>query len=105
MSSPLVWKVYTSTREAAEMVGAVKYAEDAAALAAVTAEAFVKVDGRIVWREGSEGQSAGDSYDWAAEVMRSRRAAHHREHTDRLIAAAERFIHRLEAVSGAPEAY
>ena len=73
MSSPLVWKVYSGG--GVEMVGSLRYAEDAAALAAQTPDAIVKVDGRIVYRNGTDGD-AGDSYDEAAGLMRLRRQKH-----------------------------
>jgi hypothetical protein len=43
----------------------------------------VRVDGRIVWREGAESMSAGDSYDAAAELMQRRRAEYHAKRTAR----------------------
>ena len=47
--------------------------EEAAALVDFLGRgAAVRVHGRIVWREGAEEQSAGESYDFAAGVMLSR---------------------------------
>ncbi len=39
----------------------------------------IKVDGRIVWREGSEAINAVDSYDEAAATMMMRRREHARQ--------------------------
>lgn len=66
-STPLVWKVYVG----AEIRGAARYAEDAAAqVAAYGPGASVRdVHNRTVWREGEDG-TAADSYDAAAEHMR-----------------------------------
>jgi len=72
MSSPLVWKVHNGT----EQIGSTRYAEDAAALVSLAGEgARVLADGCIVWREGREAQPAGESYDYAADVMHQRRRA------------------------------
>lgn len=56
-----------------EYVGAVKFAEDAAALVGVSGMGVVKYDHKhIVWREGSEPFPAGDSWDLAAQYMNYR---------------------------------
>lgn len=65
----LIWKIYRGR----ELVAATHYAEDAAAVVSNTADGRVKADGRIVWREGHEEKSAGESYDWAANTMNNRR--------------------------------
>lgn len=60
-----------------EYVASVKYLEDAAALVAITGEGTVRLDpSRIIWTEGNEAFSAGDSFDEAALVMRNRIRAH-----------------------------
>ena len=51
----------------------------AASVASMTSEGVVKVEGRIVWREGKEDFPAGDSYDAAGDVMRERARQHHAE--------------------------
>ena len=82
MSSPLVWKVYSPT----EQVGAVRYAEEAAALVSLYGDGGqVKVDGRIVWREGRESQTAGESFDFAAGVMHGRRRENAEAHYQRVM--------------------
>lgn len=57
-----------------EYVAACKYAEDAAALVAVLGEGASIRYGHslVVWREGQEFESAGESYDGAAETMFAR---------------------------------
>lgn len=61
------WKVYRGR----EYIAACKYPSDAAALAAVCGdETMVRYEhGLLVWWEGHEAQSAGQSYDHAAGVM------------------------------------
>ena len=68
MSSPLQFKVYSGTH----MVGALRYAEDAAALASNTLSGKVMWKGRIVWREGREEFPAGESFDRTAGVINER---------------------------------
>lgn len=65
------WKVYSVVRE---YVAATRYPEDAAALASVNGRGTEVRYGHkmVVWREGSEDFSAGESYDRAAEVMVAR---------------------------------
>lgn len=64
---PTPWKVHRD----GEMVGSLAHAEDAAALVSL-AGGTVKCEGRVVWREGAEAFSAGESYDAAASVMAER---------------------------------
>lgn len=70
MAATPQWKIYNGT----EYVAACKYAEDAAALVSCLGDAAtVRVGHRkIVWREGHEDRSAGESYDGAALVMHQR---------------------------------
>jgi hypothetical protein len=80
----LVWKVYKGT----ELVASTKYAEEAAAVVSLSGDGgTVKRDGRVVWREGKEQMSAGDSYDFATEVMHNRVRDHNREYLARHSAA------------------
>lgn len=75
MPDPKVWKVY----EGREMVAAVKYAEDAAAVVGLGPARTVKCHGRIVFRgpiDEESGVDAADSYDAAAAVMHRRAAGH-----------------------------
>lgn len=56
-----------------EYVGSAKYGEDAAAFVSHLGDgAKVKVNGRIVWREGAEEFLAGESFDDTAATMESR---------------------------------
>jgi hypothetical protein len=83
MASPLVWKVFKGK----QLVGATRYAEEAAALVSLQSDGIVRADGRIVWREGySAGRDghAGVSYDDAAKVMVMRRANHAQQRYERL---------------------
>lgn len=74
MSSSPKWKIYRSGK----YVAACKHAEDAAALVSVSG-GTVKLNHRlVVWMEGHETISAGESYDRAAEIMHDRAAAHAR---------------------------
>jgi|3_EtaG_2_1085321.scaffolds.fasta_scaffold203715_2 hypothetical protein len=59
--------------------------EIAAAVASMTSEGVVKVDGRIVWREGKEDFSGGESYDGAGDIMRERNRQHRAERLDRRV--------------------
>jgi len=56
-----------------DYVAACRYAEDAANLVGIYGPgAKIKLDGRIIWREGSEEISAGDSFDRAREIIHGR---------------------------------
>lgn len=57
-----------------EYVGCCKYAEDAAALVAVSGGEvrWGHSSAWVLWREGQEGFPAGESYDSAAQMMRDR---------------------------------
>lgn len=58
-----------------EIVAMLRYAEDAAALVATLGEGYIirdERDGRILWHEGREVESAVESYDAAAEIMHKR---------------------------------
>jgi hypothetical protein len=69
----LDFKVYRD----GELVAACRYAEEAAGIIAVSNSGVIKVNGRIVWREGEEDQAAWESYDYVAEVIARRVRAHH----------------------------
>lgn len=68
MASSPKWKVYRN----GEYIGSTKYAEDAAALVAMSGGEVRYGHSKIVWREGQEQHSAGESYDGAANLMRVR---------------------------------
>jgi hypothetical protein len=89
VASQLVWKVFSGR----ELVASTMYAEDAALVVANTAQGIVKVDGRIVWREGRESIAASESYDQAAGLMIDRRRQHHAER----YARTARFVPRQVA--------
>lgn len=69
MAATPKWKVYRN----GEYVAACKYAEDAAALVAVSGGVVKHGHSLVVWREGEEDFAAGESYDAAAELMEKRR--------------------------------
>jgi hypothetical protein len=69
MAATPEWKVY----RAGEYIAACKYAEDAAALVSMAGGLVKHGHSLIVWREGSEEFSAGESYDGAARIMERRR--------------------------------
>jgi endonuclease YncB( thermonuclease family) len=69
MAAAPQWKVYRG----GEYVAACKYAEDAAAMVSVAGGLVKHGHSLIVWREGQEQFSAGDSYDGAAKIMEQRR--------------------------------
>lgn len=59
-----------------DRVALIKHAEDAAAFVAIQGDgATVRHNGRVVWSEGSETESAGESYDGAATIMHKRARA------------------------------
>jgi hypothetical protein len=69
MAASPQFKVYRN----GEYIAAVKYAEDAAVLAAMGGDVVVKYAHRkVVWREGSEEFPAAESYDRAANIMAGR---------------------------------
>lgn len=64
------WIVYNAD---AKRIAMFVHAEDAAAFVGIIGDgATVRHGRRIVWREGSEDESAAESYDGAAERMRDR---------------------------------
>ena len=73
MAATHLWKVYTADKE---YVGSVKYPSDAAALVAAYGEgATIRYGHRvkdIMFTDGEDGVSAGDSYDEAAEIAMTR---------------------------------
>lgn len=81
MGTP-AYKVYDGD----EYLAAVKDSTLAAALigAALGEGAIVKLNGRIVWREGEENIRAADSYDTAAAIMNRRASEHYEERLARL---------------------
>ena len=74
MASQLIWKVYNGE---GEHIASTRDPEEAAALVGMRDNGKVRVDGRIVWREGQEEDHAGNSYDFAAGVMLRRRREFH----------------------------
>lgn len=69
MSGTPKFKIYRGK----EYIGCTKYAEDAAALVALGGDCLIKYDHRtVVWKEGAEPFSAGESYDRAADWMHYR---------------------------------
>lgn len=71
MAGSPVFKVYRDK----EYVGCCKYAEDAAALVSVSGGEIRYQHRHVVWSEGAESLSAGESYDRAAAIMHERVAA------------------------------
>jgi hypothetical protein len=65
------WKIYNPE---GEYVAACKYGEDAACLMAFLGEGATIRDGHstVVWNEGREACSAGESYDFVANTIISR---------------------------------
>ncbi len=72
------FKVYTADNE---YVAACKHAEDAAAIVASYEGGTIR-DGhrKVLWREGSEETSSGDSYDCTASTVHARLLANRRGH-------------------------
>ena len=64
------FKVYTAS---GQYVASCKYAEDAAAIIAAYGGGTIR-DGhrKVVWREGSETETASDSYDAVAQTIYAR---------------------------------
>ena len=87
MAAGLDFKVYRGK----ELVATTRHAEDAASVAASTSNAVIKYAGRIVWREGRESISAGQSYDQAAETMWDRIQDHRRQKADKDAQARAKF--------------
>lgn len=68
MAASPKWKIYRDGK----YIGCVKHAEDAACLVSMSG-GMVKLDhSLVVWREGEEEFSAGESYDGAAQIMHDR---------------------------------
>ena len=64
------WLVYS---DVGERMGSLRYAEDAAFLVAGRPGWTIREAANlVVWREGSEKQSAGESYDYVASVCYDR---------------------------------
>ena len=60
-----------SVFQGGELRGVINYAEDAAGFVAFLGDGTtVQYRGKVVWTEGKEKQPAGESYDFAAEVIR-----------------------------------
>ncbi len=77
MAASPEWKVYRAVASSgSEYVASCKYAEDAAALVAVLGDgATIRYRHKlIVWTEGEENVSAGDSYDAVATIAHERAA-------------------------------
>ncbi len=66
------WKVYRNK----EYIGCCRYAEDAAALVALGGGVVKHGHSVLVWTEGAEQFSAGESYDGAAAIMIARLRKH-----------------------------
>lgn len=73
MATPLRFKVYSDGK----YVAALRHAEDAANIASCYTDGVIKYGTWIVWREGKEEFSGGDSYDGAARIMHDRIRAKH----------------------------
>lgn len=66
------WKVYRNR----EYVASCKCPEDAAVLVSVSGGVVKWDHSAVVWTEGAEAFSAGESYDRAADLMRDRLTAY-----------------------------
>jgi hypothetical protein len=78
MSGTPRYKIYDP---AGRYLAAVADSTLAAVMVSVLADGSrVKLNGRIVWREGSEVIQAGESYDQAAEIMDARLFRSSRRH-------------------------
>lgn len=80
MAGSPAWKVYRDGK----YVASCKYREDAAALVSLSGGIVKHGHSLIVWREGGEAFSAGESYDRAAEIMEQRRYEHYRAAYERI---------------------
>ena len=73
MAASPPWKIYSAAQE---YLGSTVYAEDAAAFVSIQGEGATIRRGHakkdVVWTEGFEKISAGDSYDEAASIMLQR---------------------------------
>lgn len=73
MAAAPKYKVFTL---GGDYIASCKYREDAAVLVAARGKGATVRLGHspkwVIWREGSESQSAGHSYDYAANVMAGR---------------------------------
>lgn len=59
-----------------QYIAACRYAEDAAAILAIHPGGTLRLDHRVIlWREGGESLSAGESYDVVARTVHARRRA------------------------------
>lgn len=76
MAGSPVFKVYSSE---GLYIAACKHAEDAAAIIAMRGEgATIRYQhGKVLWKEGSEVQPAGESYDLVSDTVNGRLQAHH----------------------------
>jgi hypothetical protein len=70
------WKVYRD----GVYVASCKHAEDAAALVSLSGGEVRFTHRLVVWREGCEAYSAGQSYDGAAALMYDRVREHFEAH-------------------------
>ncbi|MES2814483.1 MAG: hypothetical protein V4720_06275 [Pseudomonadota bacterium] len=68
MAASPQWKIYRNK----EYIGCCKYAEDAAALVAMAGGLVKHGHSLVVWTEGQEDFSAGESYDGAGAIMQDR---------------------------------
>lgn len=68
MAASPEWKVYRGK----EYIGCCKYPDDAAALVSLGGGIVKHGHSLVVWTEGSEEFSAGESYDGAARIMLAR---------------------------------
>lgn len=73
MAGSPIYKIYNPQKE---YIGSMKYREDAAAMVSFLGNGAKVLLGHnkkaILWHEGHEEISAGESYDRAAEVMKQR---------------------------------
>ena len=79
MASKTLFKIRNTD---GELIAQTRYAEDAAALVALTGGKVTYDHSTSVWVEGGEAFSAGDSYDAAAAVMHARITAASKPYLD-----------------------